>query len=220
MLPGPPVECLPMFDQLVLPTLKENNFQKILHYEKWLLFGISEAELAEELDKIAQPFDCITGYRFCYPYIEFKLYSNNQADFTALLVPLIKKEIAPYIIGEGKTTASDSLKKKILTLNSALAICDLATGGLLESILKTPATNSQLNFSTDLKNSSAELQVKITGLAEFWKKEENYLNTMLEMRFINQGKQQINKISIPFRSYRVQQYAVEFICWKIYEFLG
>lgn len=218
MLPGPPIECLPMFDSIVLPMLKNNHFQKVLHYDKWLLFGISEAQIAEELDKLVQPFDCITGYRFWYPYIEFKLYSNNQADF-ANLVPLVEKAIAPYLIGNGKATASDLLKRKIVTLNSTLAICDFATGGLLESMLKTPETNSHLIFLYDLKKSSAALQIKISGLTEFWQQIDNYTNTVLEISFIIQGKNQESKHTIPFRGYRVKQYAVEFICWQIYNFL-
>jgi len=219
MLPGPPIECLPMFDKIVLPALKSSHFQKILYYEKWLLFGISEAQIAEELDKLAQPFDCTTGYRFWYPYIEFKLYSNNQADFTRL-VPLIEKAIAPYLIGNGKATASDLLKQKIPTLNATLAICDFATGGLLESILKTPETNSHLNFLYDLQKSSAALQIKISGLAEFWQQIDNYANTILEISFTTQDKHQASRNTIPFRGYRVKQYAVEFICWQIYKFLS
>ena len=220
MLPGPPMECLPMFDKVVLPTLKSNHFQKILYYDKWLLFGISEAQIAEELDRLAEPFDCTTGYRFWYPYIEFKLYSNNQADFTRL-VPLIEKAIAPYLIGNGKAAASDLLKEKILTLNSTFIICDFATGGLLESILKTPETNAKLRFSYDLKNiSSTELQVNILGLTEFWQNQTDYTNTLLEIHFIAQKKQHENKISLPFRGYRIKQYAVEFICWQVYKFLA
>ena len=101
MLPGPPTECLPMFNNAVLPALKNNHFQQIFHYQKWLLSGVSEAKLAEELDKIAQPFECTTGYRSFHPYLEFKLYSKNKEDFNAL-VPLIEKAITPYIAGDKK----------------------------------------------------------------------------------------------------------------------
>ncbi len=218
MLPGPPVECLPLFDNTVLPTLKNNHFQRIRHYDKWLLFNISEAEIAEKLDKIAEPFDCVTGYRFWYPYIECKLYSSNQADFAALL-PLVKNAIAPYIIGDGKNTASELLKREIQNLDETLKICDFATGGLLESILKTPQTSARLDFSYDVANLSNELQVTIAGLKEFWQQQENHHTTTLEMCFIKHGKLQTNNTSIPYRGYRVKQYAVEFICNQIYSFL-
>ncbi len=218
MLPGPPVECLPLFDNVVLPTLKNNHFQSILHYDKWLLFDISEAEIAEKLDKIAEPFDCVTGYRFWYPYIEFKLHSNHPSDFDRLL-PLIKNAIAPYLIGDGKMTASELLKKEIVKLNTPVTICDLATGGLLESILKTPDTHAWLDFTYNLENASSDLQIKITGITEFWQKEENHKNTTIEMSFTNKGKQESHRWTVPYRGYRVKQYAVEFISRKIYSFL-
>ncbi|MCC2666509.1 MAG: molybdopterin-binding protein [Gammaproteobacteria bacterium] len=101
MLPGPPGECLPMFDNSVLSILKNNQFQQTIYYQKWLLSGVSEAQIAEELDKLAGPFQCTTGYRFFYPYLEFKLYSKNKEDFNILL-PLIEKAITPYVITHGK----------------------------------------------------------------------------------------------------------------------
>ncbi|MCD6039499.1 MAG: cinA [Gammaproteobacteria bacterium] len=217
MLPGPPAECLPMFDAAVLPTLKSNHFQEILYYEKWMLLGISEAQIAEELDALIRPFDCVTGYRFCYPYIEFKIYSNNQADFSTFL-PLIEKAIAPYIIGNGKLMASNLLKKTISTLNTTLEIVDSATGGLLESILKTPDTNSCLYFSSHLELHT-DLQVKISGLAEFWKKEK-ISHTLLDISIQTHNQKQAHQISIPYRNDQVKYYAVEVICRQIYVFLA
>ena len=95
MLPGPPNECLPMINDMVLPVLKKAGFPRILYNKKWLLFGVSEGKIAEELDRLARPYACVTGYRLFYPYLEFKLRSNNQSDFETL-VPLIEKAIAPH----------------------------------------------------------------------------------------------------------------------------
>lgn len=212
MLPGPPAECLPLFDQTVLPFLKHNNFQKIVHFDKWLLFNISEAEIAERLDKIAASFDCVTGYRFWYPYIECKLYSNNDVDY-AVVLPLIKNAIAPYLIGDGKSTASELLKRTIAKLKINLTICDFATGGLLESILKTPETHTLLNFSHETKN--AEQYIIIRGLTEFWQQEHQH-HTSLEMTFKKVEKQHIENFTIPYRQARVKQYAIEFISRQIY----
>lgn len=219
MLPGPPAECIPMVDSFVLPALKSNHFQQLKHYDKWLLFGVSEAEIAEKLDLLAQPFDCMTGYRYWYPYIEFKLHSNNQEDF-ATLVPLIEKAIAPYLIGDGKYTASELLKKKIVTLDFPIVICDTATGGLLESILKTPETYSRLLFNSELPNTPETLQIKISGLKEFWQQENNTTNSTLEITFQYNNQQSTNKTTIPFRGHRIKQYAVEFIAWQVYDYLA
>ena len=137
MLPGPPFECLPMVDSWVMPALKKALPQKISYYEHWLLFGVSEGLIAEQLDKIAAPFHCVTGYRLAYPYIEFKIFSQNEEDFRAV-IPLLEAAVAPYLISNGKEAASVTLKNKLATLPGILAIRDRVTGGLLESLIKSP----------------------------------------------------------------------------------
>ena len=214
MLPGPPLVCLPMVDDVVLPTLKKHSFQKILHHQKWLLFGVSEGQIAEELDAIAKPYECMTGYRLWYPYIEFKIYSNNQDDFSELL-PKIEKAIAPYIIDTGKLSASDYLKKLLTTSHLILNITDEATGGLLESTLKTPETAPFLHFS---KEAISDLTIEIKGLEEFWRNISS-LKTNIEICFSYQNDKKIIKKEIPLRGMRVKLFAVEYICLKILKFL-
>jgi len=212
MLPGPPNECLPMIDSLVLPTLKQAGFQHVSYHQKWLLFGVSEGKIAEELDLLAKPFDCMTGYRLSYPYLEFKLHSSNQHDFNTL-VPLIEKTIQPYLMGNGQQTASAMLRKKLADIHFTLGISDHATGGALEAALKTPKTHAQLQFSDKTAH------VKIHGLTDFWQENHNVTETHLEMIFTNNKPQNKIGINIPFRGKRVIHYAVEFICYQIYLFL-
>lgn len=214
MLPGPPVECLPMFEHIVLPQLKKSGFQQIEYYKNWLLFGVSEGQIAEELDALAKPYDCMTGYRLFYPYIEFKLHSNRQADFDAL-IPQIEKTIKPYLIGLGDKMASELLRYQLETLNTVINISDHATGGLLESLIKTPKNYRYLKFS---EQENKNQQITIKGLAEFWQGDD-VTQTTLEIYFDLNGKQELLQVETPFRGYRVKQYAVEFICWKIWDFL-
>ncbi len=48
LLPGPPRECLPMFNDYVLPLLQQTEHmdKQLL---KWRLFGVAEGEIAEIL---------------------------------------------------------------------------------------------------------------------------------------------------------------------------
>jgi nicotinamide-nucleotide amidase len=206
MLPGPPSECLPMVDEVILPELKTAKFQEIRFFNSWLLFGIGESLIASELDAAAKPFDCMTGYRLAFPYIEFKLYSNNERDFNAL-VKLVEKIIAPYLISDGKQTASAMLQKKLEQLDFTLSIHDTATGGLLESVIKTPQNCGRVNF-TD-KNA----MVEIKGLVEYWE-DKNSDQTDLEIIFKNS---ETIKKHVPYRGRgnRVKQYAVEYLCQQI-----
>ena len=210
MLPGPPPECLPMFDHVVLPHLKKSGFAQVEYHKNWLLFGASEGQIAEELDALAKPYDCMTGYRLFYPYIEFKLHSNNQKDFSTL-AKQVETAMQPYLIGDGQHPASHLLRGELEKLNFELSICDFATGGLLETTIKTPQTRTHLNFNYDTQ---AAHHIMIKGLNEFWQNTTE-TKTQLEIYFNLDSDKETIQITIPFRGSRVKQYAVEFICWKI-----
>ncbi|EKD55462.1 MAG: Competence damage inducible protein CinA [uncultured bacterium] len=215
MLPGPPVECLPMFEKICLPQLIQSGLQEIIYHKHWFLFGVSEGQIAEELDALAKPYDCTTGYRLCYPYIEFKLHSSRKQDFN-LLVPQIERVIQPYLIGDGSETASSLLQKELQKLTFTLSIQDVATGGLLETLLKTPATYTYLKFDASPNDAP---HVVIKGLNEFWQNVPNTAQTQLEIDFPHAKKKNSICAKIPFRGFRVKHYAAEFICWKIIDFL-
>lgn len=212
MLPGPPSECLPMFEQDALPILKKAGFSQTEYHKSWLLFSVSEGEIAEKLDAIAKPYDCITGYRLFYPYLEFKIHSNDKSDFEKL-IPQIENAIHPFIFGDGQKIASEIIRDYFEKIDFSFNICDFATGGLLEATIKTPKTFSHLNFIHD-KNKTHHLI--INGLDEFWQNSTATQTTIKMDLNLNHHKDSIESL-IPFRGQRVKQYAVEWICWKLCE---
>jgi nicotinamide-nucleotide amidase len=214
MLPGPPLECLPMVDTVVLKILTAANFPHISFHKKWLLFGASEGKVAEELDAIAKPFDCLTGYRLWHPYLEFKIYSSNEKDFNAVTA-LLEKSLAPYLLGDGQQTTAAILQNKLISANLSLEIADYATGGALQSAILTPETFSHLSFSTIPKGLA---RVEIQGLKEYWQHSDATL-TSIELTFFNAGKEAYATFELPFRGKRVIAYAVQFICHKLNEFI-
>ena len=219
MLPGPPTECLPMLHSAVLPKLKELGFPKNEYHQKWLLFGVSEGQIAETLDELAKPYDCITGYRLCYPYIEFKIHCKDAEVFKTL-TSLVETAIHSHLIRDGKKTASELLRHHLETIDFNLGICDRATGGLLETTLKTPKNQQHLDFHSSNENFKAPATyIDISGLKAFWH-EKNTTQATLDMTFHMLGKNTDISTTIPFRGQRVKQYAVEFICWKILDFLN
>lgn len=214
MLPGPPGECLPMIDSVVLPTLLQKNYQEIVHRKRWLLFGVSEGKIAEELDDIVQSYDCMTGYRLCYPYLEFKLHSKN-AQQLAEVVPLIEKTLKPYLAGDGQEPTSEQLKVLLENFKGTLGIHDLATGGLLEYTLKTSHTYPHLLFSTHLTDFQNDMPyLHISGLDEFWHETKEAF-TRIEATFHFQGHTNNLHAVIPLRGERVKSYAVEWVCWQL-----
>jgi nicotinamide-nucleotide amidase len=215
MLPGPPLECLPMLENAVLPTLIEAGFQQILYRKKWLLFGVSEGEIAEKLDALAKPFDCVTGYRLWYPYIEFKIFSKNKKDFNSLSA-LVEKNVRTYLITSTAEAASTALFQKISQSTVKLSIADHATGGALQTTLLKPETYKNLIFTDEMTNYP---HIKIHGLTDFWQGELQSSTTELEICFTNIRECQTLHFKIPQRGRRVINYAVEFICKHILAFV-
>lgn len=100
MLPGPPHECLPMFHHYVLPELKTAQFIQNIHSERWKLFGVSEAYIAEKLESALQGLMCQTGYRAMPSYVEFKLFANDP-QILSQGINAINPLLLPYL-KEGK----------------------------------------------------------------------------------------------------------------------
>jgi nicotinamide-nucleotide amidase len=77
VLPGPPKECLPMFEQYTLPYLKQNLTPSSKVCLKWQLFGVPEGSTSEQLEAALSDIPCQVGYRLARadekPYLEFKV---------------------------------------------------------------------------------------------------------------------------------------------------
>lgn len=206
MLPGPPTECLPMLQAFVLKQLKTKHFTRKKYQRRWLLLGVSEGKIAEQLDQLTTPFHCTTGYRLFYPYVEFKLQADNEKNLATASKKVLEK-IQPFLIHDGQVTASELFREKINQSSTIIKICDQATGGLLENTLKTPKNQHILKFFSE-KN---DVDILIQGLNEYWFSEANRHQATLSIKFLNNQIQPIHQ-TIPLRGDRVKQYAVEFIC--------
>lgn len=211
MLPGPPKECMPMFEQHVLPVLQANDFQDEQHFKQWLLFGISEGHLGASIDQIEKPEDCLIGYRIHYPYLDLKLFAKHQQSFE-----LMQQKILPLIqdcmMQDADMTASEKLKQKIATTlprddsNMAkLVINDHATGGSLAQKLLSPTTFQSIEFSQNNPT------IVISGLEEYWQQQETPTTSL---RISYQGEDHDYELPYHGRE-RILLYAVEFICKEI-----
>ena len=118
MLPGPPYECLPIFEQKVLPYLLNAGFAKPLFRRQWLLLGVSEGSIAQQLDPLVEHSGCYIGYRFDQPYLEVKLLSANKNLFEAMSGK-INELIGIKSISHQKEKASVQLLKWICEKNPA-----------------------------------------------------------------------------------------------------
>lgn len=206
MLPGPPKECLPVFEKYVMPKLQLLKFPSNVYHQNWLLLGVSEGEIAERLDEIADDFAVTTGYRAQMPYVEFKVHAESQAEIDNFYQQA-KSVIGSQQVNPQNIVASDLLCQTLISKKYNISINDQATKGLYLSHILSPKTLSYLH--TDHEDS--EHCFFIEGLDEIWHASDN-TETLLK---INN-----TEIMLANRGMRTLQLAFEHISKTILETIG
>ncbi|WP_133131032.1 competence/damage-inducible protein A [Legionella yabuuchiae] len=207
LLPGPPRECLPMFEQFVLPDLLKNK-HKAKTLLKWRLFGVAESEIAEQLEKAIAGIDCDVGYRLDVPYVEFKIRCHQEQ--VKAVKALIDPMVTDYIIAPPEYRASELLRQRIVELGDTIEILDDATGGSLQIALQRPDNYQTLTFH----ERASKLHFYITGLQEYWEGVSTPI-TQVTIKYQNDGQQGSETHEIPYRSPLVLEYATEWLCFRL-----
>jgi nicotinamide-nucleotide amidase len=209
MLPGPPRECLPMFQDHILPLLQQTSRSK-KQILKWRIFGLAESEIAQTLENALSSFDCQTGYRLDVPYIEFKVRCTHDLveDIKQVVDPLL----APHIIASTDSKASANLRELILKINEPITILDQATGGFLESLLVRPGNHHLLQFNTLEKT---KLFFHLRGLDEYWSQQPPNGTTQLSIHYSDHNHEGGETHSIPYRSPLVLHHAAEWLSFRL-----
>lgn len=221
MLPGPPAECRPMFENYVIPTLINVQFPHVFYYKKWFLFGVSEGHIAAQLDPLAEKYACTVGYRIIFPYIEFKISAENKQQFEQLCTAVLPI-ITPHLFNDGQSPISQTLKLELEKLTTRIEITDTATGGRLQNLLQTPKTYQQLHFNldaTDGQSNAKNLHVYIGGLTEYWENQTDCKETTLKITIKHNAQNKVINHSLPYREERTLLYAVELIAYELWRVL-
>lgn len=169
MLPGPPHECLPMFENFALPDLLNKNFSQQKCFKHWMLFGVGEGQIAEELEIILKKYpSCRPGYRVTFPYLEFKVLSDNPTEFEQA-VSAIENHIIEFTINNNNQKASELLHQKLQDHSDIIYIKDSCTGGFLEKLIRKPIHNHKLIFNRPSNTENHNnWELTIDGLENYW----------------------------------------------------
>lgn len=209
LLPGPPRECLPMFNEYVLPVLqKAQHTDK--HLSKWRLFGVAEGAIAEILDSALSKVNCETGYRLETPYLEFKV--RCPLEEVDRVKQIVEPLILPHIIASPEQKASECLRQRIEQMQRPIVIIDDATGGLLQTLLQRPNTHLWLSFH-DTGNSNT-LYFHLSGLKEYWAQQSGAV-TDITIKYHNDIEHGSETHQIPYRSPLVVDYAAEWLSFRL-----
>lgn len=112
MLPGPPKECLPLFEKYVLPSLEKSNFFGAKKIYRWLTLGLIEGEIAPKIDSLTRSSQVNTAYRWTYPYLEIKLITDNLFNDEKLIESL-DKTLKPNTVSKDGFNAYEILNKNL-----------------------------------------------------------------------------------------------------------
>ena len=216
LLPGPPKECIPMFQDQVLPILRQRLRKQADIQLKWRLFGVSESQIAEKLERALEPLEgqYTTGYRLEMPYLEFKLRCLPALVNTihAIIDPLVNS----YIISPVEKRASTMLYEFLLQNSEPVVFLDEVTGGLLQTLLQKPQTLNTVSF--DAKTIS-DRRFYLTGLDEYWQKQGSKGMTEISIRYQAGEKTQLETHKIPYFNQSVVFFAAELIAARVLEML-
>lgn len=140
VMPGPPREMKPMFDNFVKPFLQKNS-EDILQSKVLRIIGVGESKVETNLlDLIQNQINpTIATYAKngeCTVRITAKGKSIEETD--KLILPVskeIKNRFKEAVYGEDETTIEDEVAKILIENNLTIAIAESCTGGMVSSSL-------------------------------------------------------------------------------------
>lgn len=213
MLPGPPNECLPIMREQLLPQLEKCMTKTLAKLYRWRVFGVSESHLAQEIETQFPEISKSVAYRWHYPYIDVKYRHSEQNQIQALAEYLSQFQVCP-----NNSTASTELKQFVLQSQYKLNIKDNVTGGLLQTLLLTPETYSNFDFSNNGLN-DYDYVVELNGLEAYWQQKSQQAQATFSIKITTKDNTWLQSFNLPNRSAGLPIYAAEYIALKLHHYL-
>ncbi len=169
ILPGPPSEMIPMFENQAQPLLKKLQ-DKTIHSNYINLFGIGESsvnDIIKDLLSLSNP--TVAPYAKNLS-VRLRVTAASETENTAQVeINKIKEEIykrlGDYIFAEGNVSLEETLQKKLEEKKFTLAIAESCTGGLLAAkMVALPGISK--TFLQGLVAYSNSAKVKSLGVPE------------------------------------------------------
>jgi nicotinamide-nucleotide amidase len=149
-MPGVPREMKRMFDDHVVPRIREmapNN----LHQIRFRTFGLPESVVGEKLAGIEGSFPGVTiGYRAHFPEIEVKVLARASdrvaaTELAERAAQEVRNRLGDVIYGTGEDTFAGVVGRALRTRGWTLAVAESCTGGLVGHLLtKEPGASDFL----------------------------------------------------------------------------
>lgn len=212
MLPGPPHECLPIFHQQIVPLLAPKA--RPHHHFKWLLMGASEGEIAAKLDDALSKINCCTGYRWAYPYLEFKAYADTPLSLEQA-EEIADPIVAPYLVSKQALDYQHQLLALLANTHHQLYFEQTILSQFMQAALISNQTAHKITQTPSAHSTS----ITLSGLEEYWQKSTPPTKTTAIIKLAYQQQNIEKSISLYYRDQRVLQHLIAESCKALIEFL-
>lgn len=176
LLPGPPKEMIPMFENYVLPYLSRFG-QGVLKSKTLRLCGIGEGHMEEKIQDIinAQTNPTVAPYaKDMEVILRITAKASTEAKALSIIEPLeekIRQRLGEFIYGEGEQTLEEVIAHMILSRNMTIATAESCTGGMIASkLINFPGISNVfkegvITYSNEAK--IRQLHVKLETLQQY-----------------------------------------------------
>ena len=165
LLPGPPRELKPMFEEQVLPVLQERSGRSLIDCRVFKVAGLAESLVEEKVAPVLADLDGIElGYCARMGEVEVRIISNlkSVADEAE---QRIRAALGDHIFGTGDDRLEDVVVKMLTAKRKTIAVAESCTGGLIANRL-TNVSGSSAVFINGCVTYSDESKVRLLGVRE------------------------------------------------------
>jgi nicotinamide-nucleotide amidase len=145
VMPGPPREMLPMWQNEVLPRLKARFPAEVIQARTIKTFSMQEAKVGELLQQFFEVTNPTLGIYAKPDGIQVRLIAqgNNAARLLDVAEKDIKTKLSPYVWGTDSDTLEGIVAKALTGRGLSLATIEQFTGGLLGHIISNNVLSPQ-----------------------------------------------------------------------------
>jgi len=167
LLPGPPSELKPMFDEAVAPVLKEYNRGNLSRLKTLKCCGIGESTLEDKIKSLGNwelpPISYVArGYE-----VHLQLKGRGSAEEAAAAIEKAEKRLqkllGDHIYGSDDDTLAGKVAELLSEKNLTLSLAESCSGGLLSSLL-TDIPGSSNFYLGGMVAYSGEVKIDSLGL--------------------------------------------------------
>lgn len=161
LLPGPPRELLPLFNEEVVPRLKKvrSSETSSLTHHNFKIIGVGESNLAHALDDEFKALPQLEiGYCCRLGEVDVRLIGNKSDVEQGAII--IREKFARETVAESETTLEQVVVGLLIEKNQSVSTAESCTGGLIASTITDVSGSSAIfnrGFITYANDAKAEL---------------------------------------------------------------